>query len=866
MPPIDRHGKYSHCPVYCNIELPNENDCAYIRHIWRYDDGDYNSLNLELYHTNWVNILNNIPSINDVALSISNIILDTSRKYIPNKYVTIRPRDKPWMSGEIRLLIRKRDRAFKKYKNCKTEYHRAKWHFERKNVNHAIQMAKRIYMTKMTSILSNPSCKSKDFWRYTKAFMGVKTDSNIPTIIDQGVSYVTSLSKAELFADYFASQSSIDHLEIPNLPPVHTDVPFSLNSIYLSDVEVYSILKKLNTKKATGPDNISNHILKECAISLSFPLQQLFNLSFSTGQFPTCWKMSHTCPIYKASEKHIKTNYRPISLLSNISKIIEIVAFKRLYAFCKEHNILTWRNSGFKELDSTVLQCIYLTNYLYEQLDKGKEVCMVFLDVSKAFDRVWHKGLLYKLKCIGISGSLIKWFESYLSGRVQRVVIGGQESEWKPVNAGVPQGTVLGPLLFLIYVNDIVDQVSSHISLFADDTSLYRTIDSINDVTILNSDMQKLLQWGKKWLICFNANKTKYMVFSKHKVRQLDYDIVFDNVCLPREKCHRHLGIVFSDDLSWNSHIDYVISKCSKRLNIMKSIQIHVPRLCLESIYECMILPIMEYADTVYDNMSESISNKLESLQRQAALVCTGGYRHTSYDSLLKELGWNALSVRRMFHRLIIMYKIINNYTPHYMKSIITPTEQPVYNLRRHRELTVPFYRKKYCFNSFLPKTVREWNTLPAEIKSSDTLHTFKTKLKLHLYCPKNKLYRFDIGVGSIHLCRMRMGLSALNFHRFTYNFIDNPKCLNCNSSCEDVYHYMLSCPRYAAERSILLTQLAQLYPLYIQNDELVESVTMRRSFLKSIVYGESELNYEQNVCVLNHVKTYITNTKRFIR
>ena len=315
LPPIDRTAKYSHCPVYCKLDLPIESDCAYTRHIWRYNEGDYVALNLGFYHMNWVNIFRNTTSIDNAATCITNIIMDTSRKHIPNKYVTIRPRDKPWMSGEIRLLLRKRDRAFRKYKHCLTEYYRAKWHNERKKVNHAIQLAKRTYSAKLTSILSNPSCPSKDFWRYTKSFMGIRAESNIPTIIDHGVSYVSSLSKAQLFAEYFASQSSLDNFEIPNLPVIQNNAPYTINNIYVSEVEIYGILKRLNTKKATGPDQVSNRILKECALSLSFPLQQLFNLSFSTGYFPSCWKMSNTSPIYKASDKYLKTNYRPISLL-----------------------------------------------------------------------------------------------------------------------------------------------------------------------------------------------------------------------------------------------------------------------------------------------------------------------------------------------------------------------------------------------------------------------------------------------------------------------------------------------------------------------------------------------------------------------
>ena len=264
------------------------------------------------------------------------------------------------------------------------------------------------------------------------------------------------------------------------------------------------------------------------------------------------------------------------------------------------------------------------------------------------------------------------------------------------MKAGVAQSSVLGPLLLLVYMNDIVDNISSCISLFADDTSLYRTMVTDNDYLILNRDLQTISDWGKRWLVTFNASKTKYMLFSKSGGTANIIPLTFNCMVLEKIHSHKHLGIIFSDDLSWKNHIDGIIIKCSKRLNILKRIQRSVPRLCLENIYLYMIRPIIDYGDTVYDNMTVSLSQDLENIQRQAALACTGGYRHTDHSKLLEELGWDPLSTRRKCHRLFMFFKILNNLTPPYMKSILPDRVIDVagYNLRNKNNFINPKYDK----------------------------------------------------------------------------------------------------------------------------------------------------------------------------
>ena len=233
-----------------------------------------------------------------------------------------------------------------------------------------------------------------------------------------------------------------------SLPPLSDLPPFKLDSISVSSDEVTSVLTSLNIGKASGPDSINNRLLKELAQPLTPPLKDLFNYSFAIGKVPSIWKQANVSPIYKKDDPSVVSNYRPISLLSTVGQILERIVHKHILNFFQKHHIITTLQSGFVPGDSTVNQLVDIYNTFCKALDDGKEVRAIFCDISKAFDRVWHKGLIYKLKTVGISGSVLLWFTDNLDNRKQRVVLPGACSNWTSVNAGVPQGSILGPLLF----------------------------------------------------------------------------------------------------------------------------------------------------------------------------------------------------------------------------------------------------------------------------------------------------------------------------------------------------------------------------------------------------------------------------------
>ena len=286
-------------------------------------------------------------------------------------------------------------------------------------------------------------------------FIKPNQTSSIPPLNVNGDIYSDNTDKATILNDYFTEQSSLDDSNA-NLPADLNIPDFTLNSISITANEVESVLKALQTGKASGPDAINNRILKELAKPLSFPLSDLFNASLIKGKVPALWKQANVTPIHKKNDPSEITNYRPISLLSTVGKVLEKIVHKYVFNFLMDHEVLTTLQSGFISGDSTVNQLVDIYNSFCKALDEGKEVRAIFCDISKGFDRVWHKGLLYKLQTVGITGHLLQWFTDYLNNREQRVVLPGVFSHWADLKAGVPQGSILGPLLFLIYMYAIL--------------------------------------------------------------------------------------------------------------------------------------------------------------------------------------------------------------------------------------------------------------------------------------------------------------------------------------------------------------------------------------------------------------------------
>ena len=388
--------------------------------------------------------------------------------------------------------------------------------------------------------------------------------------------------------------------------------------------------------------------------------------------------MSHIIPIHKTNDKPSLNNYCPVSLLPICGKIFERIIFNYVFAFLENNYLLTPKQSGLTPNDSCVSQLLSIVCSIYSDFDLNPslEVRGNFLDISKAFDKVWHEGLLYKLEFLGITGNLLKLFQSFLIGRQQRVVLNGQHSKWAPVLAGVPQGSILGPLLFLIYINDLPENLESSAKLFADNTSLFSTVYNFSEsANLLNDDLKKISRWAFKWKMLFNPDITKQakeVIFSR-KNTKIDHPTVFFNeVPVAHTPCQKHLGIHLDEKLNFQTHIKEKIAKANKGIGIIRKLAKVLPRESPITIYKSFVRPHIDYGDVIYDQPNnDSFCNMIERVQYNAALAITGAIKGTSQLKIYKELGLESLKFRRWFRCLCFFYKLRSRQTPKYLYNLI---------------------------------------------------------------------------------------------------------------------------------------------------------------------------------------------------
>ena len=373
---------------------------------------------------------------------------------------------------------------------------------------------------------------------------------------------------------------------------------------------------------------------------------------------------------------------------------------------------------------STVHQLLELYNSILNSLEKKEFSCFVFCDFSKAFDKVWHKGLIHKMNSYGIQGKLIKWFENYLFKRRQKLINKNSWSSFEPVSAGVPQGSVLTSLMFLIYINDIGEKLISLSRLFADDTSLGYSSQSVDQIkTVINHDLLELNTWSSKWLMSFNPEKTEILFFSNTgNIDNIEFS--FNGKSIPLSNSHKHLGVILSQNAKWNEHLEIMITNITKHLGILRKLKFSLNRSNLEKMYLVYIRPLFEYACEVWDNCEIGYSDKLEKLQLDAAGIVTGLPIFTKSEYLYAETGWETLSERRYRRKLQLFFNIKCGMAPEYLRHLVPPTIQSttIYPLRNGDNLIVPFCRLSITNSSFIPFTVKEWNKLDIAIRKLDSL------------------------------------------------------------------------------------------------------------------------------------------------
>ena len=641
----------------------------------------------------------------------------------------------------------------------------------------------------------------------------------------------------------------------------------TLDRFYLFEInseEVSDIIKLLNVYKAHGHDGISIRMLKMCITSISKPLTLIYKSCLSQETFPEVWKKANIIPIHKKSDKSIISSYRPISLLPICGKILERIIHNNLFKFLNDRDLLCPNQSGFRPNDSCINQLLSITHLIHKSFDANPtlEVRGLFLDMSKAFDKVWHEGLLYKLRQYGVSGKAYELIKSFLSNRFQRVTLNGQHSDWTRVNAGVPQGSILGPLFFLIYINDLSTGINSEVKLFADDTSIFSVVKNVDEsANTLNDDLHLISQWAFQWKMSFNPDPNKQaheVVFSTKKSEVNHPDVNFNGIPVAKVNSQKHLGLILDKSLSFNEHLEEKFKKVNKGIGVLKRLAEHLPRSSLLTIYKSFLRPLLDYGDTVYDHPNnKSFIDKIESIQYNAARAITGAIRGTSKEKLYQELGLEYLQSRRWCRKMCLFFNIIKKKSPNYLHNII-PTQQRFYRTRTADNLPQFSFRTDIFRNSFFPFCINEWNILDTNIRGSDSYPKFKNSLLKFIKPKANSVFFIRDSNGLKLLTRLRLGLSQLREHKFNHNFLDtlNPLC-SCSLEVESTTHFFLRCHHFTQIRVTLMNKLNQIDANITELSE--------QDLTHLLLYGDvKKFSNDLNTLILSSSIAFITSSKRF--
>ena len=513
---------------------------------------------------------------------------------IPSKTANTNTK-RPWINRHIKRLTRHKQKA---YNFAKSNPSTQSWAEYRRIKKETQKQCRKSYNTYVNKLVDPKVTKNtKALWSFIKS--NRKDHCGVPILQDSTGPLINEPhTKANLLNDYFCSVfTKEDDGPLPNTTEQRT-VP-DMEPIIVTEEGVVNLLNTLQPNKASGPDKIPSRFLKEYGALLSPVLTLIFQASLNQGKLPSDWKYATIVPAHKKGDRKCPSNYRPISLTCVCCKLLEHVIYSSISTHWKAHNVVCEEQHGFQQSKSCETQLIYAVNDFAKTLNRGEETDCLFLDFSKAFDKVPHRRLLLKLDEYGLCPQVLTWIKDFLSGRMQSVALEGNNSDTREVLSGVPQGTVLAPLLFTCYVNDIPSIVKSKVRLYADDILLYRTIHTYNDCLILQEDLNSLIEWSNVWLMSFNPTKCVHLKIS-NKQYPSDIKYYINQHQIERSTHATYLGVTIDEHLKWTDHVDKIVAKANATIGFLKrnfsSCNLTVKKNC----YLTMVQPILDYACTVW--------------------------------------------------------------------------------------------------------------------------------------------------------------------------------------------------------------------------------------------------------------------------
>ena len=484
----------------------------------------------------------------------------------------------------------------------------------------------------------------------------------------------------------------------------------------------------ININKSSCIEHLSSEILRDAFLAVPQTVCDLFNLSFELAEVPDVWKIAKVTPLPKTGNPKDVSNLRPISLLPLPSKLIEKIVHNRIYNHCNDNNLLDEKQGGFRPNHSTISTTAFYINDIYEAMNNNEITIAVYIDAMKAFDTVNHEILLKKLKYFGIKGKNAKWIKNYLANRKQCTFANDITSDQKVISCGVPQGSVCGPLLFLLYINDI-SKVLKHckVSLYADDTVLYHSTHDINEAfNYVQEDLVRLSEWCNINKLTINCKKTKYCLYGMRSIvkksKTQDMIVSLNNTVLEKVCSYKYLGFILDDHLNFNKHVKELTKIVTHKLYLLSKIRKYLTSDACTIIFKTMILSLIEYGDIIYAGTNQANLNKIVNLFYRGLRICDISNLKVSRDILCRNNHIATLESRRKLHLLLFMHKQTNK------ANFVKQT-----NIRT-RLHCAPVFKTYKPNNEKVKQNVMyrgaiTWNALPANDRNV-TFVKFKSKLK----------------------------------------------------------------------------------------------------------------------------------------
>ena len=686
---------------------------------FRYARGNYAEMKKKISEHNWDEILQEKSCLDSWSV-FRDLIKEAMQACIPTGYNHVRkPGRALWMNEAALAKVRKKTAAFKRYLETKEgadylEYARA-----RNQARWACRKMKKEFEQKIAhESKSNP----KAFYKYANNKLKVK--SGIADLDTTNGKATTSSQKAEVLNNFFTSvftREDTDDIPYPEAKNVD-----SVSDLTITTTKVREKLLKLNPNKSPGPDGMHPRVLLELTDVISEPLATIMQKSLEEGRLPQDWKDAHVTPIFKKGKKNLTTNYRPVSLTSVVCKIMESIIRDHIMQHILANNLLTDAQHGFVPGRSCSTQLITCLEKWTDILDRGSSLDSIYLDFSKAFDSVPHKRLGRKLESFGVNGPILQWLQNFLENRRQKVTVDGEESDWGEVRSGVPQGSVIGPTMFILYINDMPDVVESFIQLFADDAKVFAEINNGDHNINLQRDIGALQDWANRWQLRFNAKKCKVMHLG-HSNPKMNYHI--DNEELEVVHVEKDLGVWIDDQLKLHDHTANQVKKANKILGLIRRSFSTLDKHSFSILYKSLVRTHLEYANSVTNPQYECDSVLLENVQRRATKMVPS-VAHLDYVERLKELKLPSIKYRRRRGDMIEVFKYTHNiYT-------VQPSPLKIESQSTTRGHSYKLEKKRFSRairqNFFTIRTINDWNGLPAEVVEAPNINTFKNRLDKH--------------------------------------------------------------------------------------------------------------------------------------